>query len=394
MGRGTAEQALFDSPETYWQSKEILFEKLLGSSLVMREKFVRPDHSQVLITSIFASETSTPNLLIDPRFLEKRIVTEPGGLLIDQAATTKAWGSLAGLRPEKFLVGESVPESSVGIPPTNAGWQYGAFWIRDGRIISLPGDDTLTGQYEVITRKNGVWGASSLHLNNGNPTQGLDDLEIGFSMPLVVKSGQIVPQMSIWERGDPRALADPRNWVDLAAGQKTPPDFWRLVRKFMPINPASARRVTREGRFAVIRVGDIDPQDTEDFKKAVKDADLENHWRVVRDENSGIVRAVVCAILPPNRIPAVGVGHNKDGKLIVTVADGRQKESSGATIDELALIMKEKGTVNAGFGAAGGDAIVVAKHQDDIEIVNSPSNIDSYTGKRVTRTVPSLLVIS
>src|SRR3989304_2239372 len=99
--------------------------------------------------------------------------------------------------------------------------------------------------------------------------------EIGLSMPLIVKDGQTVPQMSIWERGDPRALADSRNWVDLAAGQKTTPDFWRLVRKFMPINPSSARRVTREGCFAVIRVADIEPQDVEAFQDAIREANLE-----------------------------------------------------------------------------------------------------------------------
>ena len=67
-------------------------------------------------------------------------------------------------------------------------------------------------------------------------------------------------------------------------------------------------------------------------------------------------------------------------------------------VAEAATIMKEKGAVNAGIGAAGGDVAVILKTTDDtnplfvpsnrFEILNSPSNKDHQT-----RPAPNMLTL-
>jgi len=88
----------------------------------------------------------------------------------------------------------------------------------------------------------------------------------------------------------------------------------------------------------------------------------------------------------------VGIGFDKEKKLVVVAVDGRQEGSAGATINELAEVMRFKGAVTAGLGCAGGDVTVVLKTEvKKFEILNSPSNlIDS---KRVTRLEPSQLIL-
>lgn len=382
--------------ENTFQSIELVAELELGQNKVVRERLVRHDDSPVLITTIFASENSRANLLIDSRFIERPIITEPGGLLIDQKATTQSWGSGAGLKPEYLLDNPAIPDNSIGICPTNFGWQRGAFMVRDGSPILLPNDkENLTGNFETIGFDGQSWSAYQIAFENGKPTsearKSVGAIHVGFSVPLIIKNAEIVP-LTIWERGDPRALADPRNWVDLACGKKVSSDFWLLIRKFLPGTPAAARRVTQEGRMAVVRADGINPQDVQKLKQIINESGLENNWKIFEETNERPARAAIYAMLPPNRLPAVGIGFGQDGKLIVTVVDGRQQDSTGATIDELAQIMKGKGAIYAGFGAAGGDVCVLAKTKEGTKILNSPSNLAG--GERVTRLSPSLLVVS
>jgi hypothetical protein len=387
--------------ETQWAGRTNEREFHLGQNRVVREKLLRQDSSQIMITSVFVDDASDATLLIDSRFRHFPITLEPGGLLIDQKATTQAWqGNPAGMQPEKALEDSFPSDNILAVPPTNFGWQKGAFMIEDSLPVTLENDSNeLSGKYEVIGQVGKKWGVLEVDFVEGRLTPAsyglLLNMRLGFSMPLILKNGRIVSQMSIWERGDPRALADPRNFVDLAAGKKVSDDFWRLVRKFMPTSEAAVRRITREGRYSVSRLEGVSEDDIEAFDGVLGQTGLEKSWQIIKGGQKRPARVIVNGSLPPNRIPLVGIGHDSYGRLIVTVVDGRQKDSTGATIDELAQIMRDRGAVNAGLGAAGGDAFILAKTREGVRLITSPSIVrkEGEIEKRVTRPVPSLLVL-
>ena len=387
--------------ETRWVEKRTEWDAILSDNRILRERLVREDGSPIMVTTVSTSEGTDSTLLVDDRFRHQAIVLEPGGLLIDQKATTLAWqGNPAGMQPEKALEDSFLSDNILAVPPTNFGWQKGAFMIEDGLPLSLENESyELSGCYEVIGQVNGKWTSLEVVFEQGRLTPdsyGLVlNMRLGFSTPLILKKGEIVSQMAIWERGDPRALADPRNFVDLAAGKKVTNDFWRLVRKFMPGSKAAVRRVTREGRSSVSKLQGVSREDIKAFSEALGQAGLEKSWEIVEGSQGKPPRVIVRGSLPPNRIPVVGIGHDSGGRLMVTVIDGRQQGSTGATIDELAQIMRDGGAVNAGLGAAGGDAFILAKTQEGVKLITSPSTVikEGENEKRVTRLVPSLLVL-
>lgn len=75
------------------------------------------------------------------------------------------------------------------------------------------------------------------------------------------------------------------------------------------------------------------------------------------------------------RHPRTAIGWRTDGKLILLTVDGRQKQSVGMTLDELADLMMELGCVEAMNLDGGGSTAMVVKNK----IVNSPSDA---TGER------------
>ena len=57
--------------------------------------------------------------------------------------------------------------------------------------------------------------------------------------------------------------------------------------------------------------------------------------------------------------PRTAAGYTKDGKLILLVVDGRQKESRGVSLQELATLMAELGCVEALNLDGGGSSTIV-----------------------------------
>lgn len=65
---------------------------------------------------------------------------------------------------------------------------------------------------------------------------------------------------------------------------------------------------------------------------------------------------------------ALGIGAHKE--LILTVVDGRQKESRGLSLNELAVLMLEQGAVDAMNLDGGGSSAMVVNHK----VINHPSD--------------------
>jgi hypothetical protein len=84
----------------------------------------------------------------------------------------------------------------------------------------------------------------------------------------------------------------------------------------------------------------------------------------------------------PNTHPRTAAGRTRDGSLILLVVDGRQPESRGVNLQELAQIMLDLGAVDALNLDGGGSATLVANG----ELLNRP------TGGTSQREVMSALV--
>ncbi|WLD94364.1 phosphodiester glycosidase family protein [Alkalihalobacillus sp. AL-G] len=78
-----------------------------------------------------------------------------------------------------------------------------------------------------------------------------------------------------------------------------------------------------------------------------------------------------------DRHPRTAVGFSKDGtQMILATVDGRQRDSRGMTLLELAHLMKEHGAWNALNLDGGGSSTLVARElgRGDINVFNSPSD--------------------
>lgn len=71
----------------------------------------------------------------------------------------------------------------------------------------------------------------------------------------------------------------------------------------------------------------------------------------------------------PETHPRTAIGYTKKGALILMVVDGRQQESRGVTLDELAILMYELGAVEAINLDGGGSSTLVV----DNTLVNRPT---------------------
>ena len=67
--------------------------------------------------------------------------------------------------------------------------------------------------------------------------------------------------------------------------------------------------------------------------------------------------------------PRTAIGYTKDNHLVMMVVDGRQADSRGVYLEELALMMKEFGCVEALNLDGGGSSCMVA----DSRLLNRPS---------------------
>lgn len=70
--------------------------------------------------------------------------------------------------------------------------------------------------------------------------------------------------------------------------------------------------------------------------------------------------------------PRTAIGYTADNKVVLLVVDGRQTESAGVTIDELALIMKGLGCTNALHLDGGGSSTMVAGSNSTPILINRP----------------------
>lgn len=357
----------------------------VGACVVEKDK-VRLEDKERLITTIKAPREASVDLAWDPFFHKKGIVTEPGSLLISQGETQKLWGKPVGTSPEDFLA--NYKGDVLGVCPSNANWQLGAFLIKEGEVFSP--DRNLTGPLETIGLTKEGWTSRVLDFEDGKPINPstIAQMRVGFSMPLILKEGQVVPLEGII--GDPRLTADLRNVVDFADGKKLPSDFWLLLRRLLPASGVAGKRLIKERSVVVRREGAMTDEEIQKFQQIIRDNNLTT---LALDVRQKAPRLVFRGKLPIQRIPVVGVGYDNKGQLIVTAVDGRQEGSAGASISELAEIMQAKGAVTAGLGCAGGDVTVVLKTKEGaFEILNSPSNLDKDRN-RVTRLEPSQLVL-
>jgi hypothetical protein len=327
------------------------------------------------------------SLRIDGRFAELGI--ETCGRLVDFAATGECWGEPVGRFPEELIA--ATPPGSVGICPTNFGWQHGAFLVDRGRIVAVRGDASLDGPFLVIGRDEHGWAAHTVQLEGARPARPEDaervrSLAVGLEVPAIVREGRPVPRREwIVHR---RLLADLRNAFDFAHGRgiELDPELWVELRRALPDRETSALALEAGGDSREVRA----LRDPHRLRGLLAAARLD-HVSVV--DAGGISEVVVRGPLSATRLPLVGLGVTADGDLDVTVVDGRRLDCPGATIDELARCMVERGVVTGGLGSAGSDVAFVERTATGVELRNTPSTVDPATGRRVSRRVPALLVV-
>lgn len=121
------------------------------------------------------------------------------------------------------------------------------------------------------------------------------------------------------------------------------------------------------------------PDDTWDVRDAVSAGPMllwQGDVRVTVDEEVFFGSAI------PDVHPRTAAGRTVDGQLIILVVDGRQRESRGVSLEELAGIMRDLGVVDAlNLDGGGSSALVVGG-----TLLNRP------TGRAAEREVMSALV--
>lgn len=333
------------------------------------------------------------DILTDPRFAELGIATEPDSLLINQPSTTlKFRGRPAGETPEDYI---KDLDNVLAVGGNHFGWQKGALLVKSGEIIQLPNDETLNGSFSILSMGDtGVWSVKELQFGEGRDKL-LDDIRLGMSGAQIVKDGSVVPTSQL--ASDPRIRADLRNLVDFSDGHRVSGDFFQDIRGFSPeasqnkINPAAVRRLAM-GRMAVFKAAI--PQDSESQApyERLRSAVGATDGALIIDKKNGDYRLGVMKPLPEQHMPLTGFGHDSAGQLVIVLADGRQAESAGVSIRELANLMVGAGVVNGILGVGGGDVAAVEKRNGVTTLLNSPSQTDK-AGNRVTRRTPNVVVV-
>ncbi len=370
-----------------------------GTVTIEKERMII-EGSESNVVTVTVSENASLTMQYDKDLIEKGIITEPGGSLIDQKATADLLGRPAGFLPEDAIADRS---NGIVLPLNHYGWQEGAFLIRNGEVQLIKNDEEkISGRFEIIASKQGKWYAEHLDFLDGALTEEstniLEDIDIGFSAPLIVKDAQPVDTRELLH--DPRLQADYRNVIDFGGGNSLPAEYFALIRKVMPSRTVAAQRLVRGD--AIVNRTAVTDEEFNQLKRIKEEYNLD-FLRFENDEKHGQRFAVVTKgrnedqgsshQLPLQKMPLMGYGVDKNGRLLVVAVDGRQKNSAGVTIDQLAHILKMKDAEFAGLTCGGGDVAVVSKENNEVETVNVPSNIDVQTGKPTTRPIPSVLVI-
>ncbi len=92
--------------------------------------------------------------------------------------------------------------------------------------------------------------------------------------------------------------------------------------------------------------------------------------------------------------PRTAVGIRADGKLLFTVVDGRRPEwSNGASLTELAGIMKAEGAVRAINLDGGGSSTFIIRNGGELQMMNSPADLQRPTENLIRPVFDSLVIV-
>lgn len=331
-------------------------------------------------TTVLVPPTVMPSLVVDQRFVTERVVLS--GSLIDQPATSRAWGT----QPVGEYLEDRLPDNqtSIGICPTNFGWQERAYVWSQGELLGLRGDRP-TQLLWMLTWNLSGWSSIRDDAEGIRRKLQTEPNAVALETVALVEQGQAVPLETILEH--PRALADLRNIFDFAhgAGLQLPSRFWQLLRKVMPSTYAQAQALIKGKNLEISLHPQLNLEEIAELRSLVSHAHLGDKLQVEDD----LLRYK--GSWPMQRLPLFGLGCREDGWLVIVAVDGRQKLLPGATVEELGRLMIHYGVTEAGLGSAGGDVAIVFKHAANITLINTPSNRDNASGKPTTRRVPSSL---
>lgn len=339
-------------------------------------------------------------MIHDQRRADLGIITKPNQRLINFGKTAELY-STHNQKVQAYGIGidfaaQYLHDQAVAICPSNWGQQYGEILIENGKLVTVKGDNQLTGNFPTICKGPTSWEVRNVYLDSGATNSGdISDVSAGFSGPLIIKDGKSVNFRDVVHSN--RAFSDPRNFVDVSAGSRyltnrTDHDgklFWEtVVRNILPIDETNTLKLLLGERVALPALS-ISDGDLADFEKLVaKVPELNNHYRV--DKAS---KEITVSDLPPARIPTVAIGTNIRGELVVVVVDGRQSGiSEGVTLFELQTIMQEKGARNAIIGSSGSDAAIGIINDNLDRQITRPSSFGNNFN-RVWRPVPNMLLI-
>lgn len=343
---------------------------------IRRERRAGPSGTELVWTVLIIEPQIRPRLCLDPRFSDQGIVR--GGPLLDLAATESLWGEAPGIRPEDWLAAED--PGTIGFCPTNWGWQFGAWLVEGHRLRGLRDDAPPSDPLWMLSwSPDRGWHQSIKEL--GSP---LELPYLGLEMPQILDAGACLPLEAFLSH--PRMLADLRNVFDFAdgCGPDLDPKFWVELRRRLPATSEAAHTLLAGGSLrvnvdsAVTGVGEL--------------------FRLVEEANLPGVQARAGALiftgpLPKARLPLFAIGARQEGALVVVAIDGRQTGVPGGTIEEAAALLRDHGAYTGGLGSAGGDVCLVERTSGGMDYLNTPSTLGEGPAERVSRRVPSLILI-
>lgn len=345
-------------------------------------------------------EASTPEgvaFLTDPHFTHDGIITEPGSALINQGKTAELYGNKpAGETPEQYLENSNL-RNVIAMPGAHYGWQEKAFVIIDGQPLLVKNDQgVLSGDFPTLCMDgSGQWSMQTFKFETGTPAGNLEDVKFGMNGLAIITKGQSISLEEIASGDDPRVMADMRAVFDFANGNKVPGKFFGDIRGFSPNYEKNREAFVNLalGRTATFLAGiPENPEDKKSYESLMEM--IASDSESVFDHLSMTVEKDKYALtiegqIPEQLVPLIGWGCKEDGSLIAIAVDGRQEDSAGVSIRQLAELMVERGATDAILGCGGGDVAVIERGEDGtMTTLNSPSNPGN-----ITRRVPNLMGI-
>ena len=345
-------------------------------------------------------EASTPEgvaFLTDPRFAHDGIITEPGSALINQVKTAELYGNKsAGETPEQYLENSNL-RNVIAMPGAHYGWQEKAFVIIDSQPLLVKNDqEVLSGDFPTLCMDgSGQWSMQTFKFETGTPADSLEDVKFGMNGLAIITKGQPISLEEIASGDDPRVMADMRAVFDFANGNKVPGKFFGDIRGFSPNYEKNREAFVNLalGRTATFLTGiPENPEDKKSYESLMEmiASDSESvfdHLSMTAEKDKYAL--TIEGQMPEQLVPLIGWGCKEDGSLIAIAVDGRQEDSAGVSIRQLAELMVERGATDAILGCGGGDVAVIERGKDGtMTTLNSPSNPGN-----ITRRVPNLIGI-